>query len=420
MAIWRLDKLYFDSLGGSINFDVSNNYFDSVAGSITTGQLVDSVNFSEEINETGLVDTFTFIDEVNFDYSTEIDLMKLIPQKFHTSQLLQDYMYEVGLKVGSWLSKIKDLQDLLDPYKVEEDYIQYLADLIGFILYRNDNITIEELRKQLLFAIPFYKIKGTYKVLSYLSYLNELTLNIWDMYCNSESNYNAGVFSKQAWFVGKYAGENPSGLDSSYFKTSHLGLEVVLNKEYDEDISGEGYLWKEDLFTPFEWWSEKVRPANVVPHFSVFLNPKTSEDGEVNIVEGNIQAKITIDWTYKTLRFDNGLNFDDGNFFDQSYSAFINTITKWKLGTGNKDGFLDVSSFSGLENIVLSGDINITTEYSDRNTFEIVIPKATVQLGISELGLYLNDNTTAVCYSLFPDIDKNSDIELRVLVEIYK
>jgi hypothetical protein len=263
-------------------------------------------------------------------------------------------------------------------------------------------------------------MKGTYKVLTYLAYINNLTLNIWDMYCNSESNYNAGIFSKQVWFVGKYEGENPSGLNSSYFKTSHLGLEIVLNKEYDETISGGGYLWKESLFTPFEWWSEKVRPANVVPHYSVFINPITSEDGDVNIVEGNIQAKITDDWAYKTIHFDGVTNFDNGEFFDQAYSSFINTITKWKLGIGNKETSLGDSSFSGLESIVLSGNINNITEYGNKNTFEIIIPKTTVQAGISELGLYLNNNTTAVCYSLFPDIDKSNEIELRILVEVYK
>ena len=421
MAVWDFEKIYFDGLGGDYTFDQAGIYWDSllIAGIEITLECqtpLDTYTI-RELNNDILIETEV---EFDFEYSSPIDLIQLIPLKFHDSTLLQQYIYNVGLYVGSWLSKIKLMPELWNPSTIGEDYIQYLADLIGWKLYRSDITTLTDLRKQLEFVIELYKRKGTYKSLEYITYLNKLNLNIWDMYCDSEAHYNSGTFSRQEWFVGKYAGENPSGLSASYFKTPHFGMEILLNKVYDEGLSTGEYLWKENLFTPFATQIEWTRPVNTVFHYSIFLNPKTIQNGEVMIVDGNIKTKITEDWTSVLIYFDNDKYFDNGKYFDASDESFINSITKWKLGTGNKGVSPGDSSFSGLENVVLTGNIDKHTKYLDRNTFEFTISSATVQNSISELGLFLSDGTTAVCYSTFPDIDKHSGIELRILVEVYK
>jgi hypothetical protein len=38
---------------------------------------------------------------------------------------------------------------------------------------------------------------------------------------------------------------------------------------------------------------------------------------------------------------------------------------------------------------------------------------------ISELGLFLNDGTTLVLASTFPDVDKTEGMELKILVTVY-
>ena len=58
--------------------------------------------------------------------------MQYVPEKFRSSVALQQFMAEAGLMVGSWLGSISDLSLLIDPWNVDQQYITYLADLIGF------------------------------------------------------------------------------------------------------------------------------------------------------------------------------------------------------------------------------------------------------------------------------------------------
>ena len=116
--------------------------------------------------------------------------------------------------------------------------------------------------------------------------------------------------------------------------------------------------------------------------------------------------------------------FDDGDFFDWSRNTFLNSIVKWKLGTGNKGVSPDTGGFA-LQNVVLtSEDPGMTgqtiTIYSDRTVFSFVVPEATVQNGLSELGLYLVDGSTLEVAATFPDIDKPANVELKVTVIIYR
>ena len=60
------------------------------------------------------------------------------------------------------------------------------------------------------------------------------------------------------------------------------------------------------------------------------------------------------------------------------------------------------------------------TIYSDRTEYYFTVPAATVQDGLSELGLYLIDGTTLEIASTFPDIDLPAGVELKVRVIIYR
>lgn len=378
---------------------------------------------------------------VGVDYSKFIDLLPLVPEKFRSSELLKGYLKDVGLYVGTWAGKINDFTYLVDPYNVDADYVQKLADLLGYELIKSEP-TLDDLRNQVAQVIPWYKVKGTYESLKYLAHLMKFTVNIYDMYTKDYS-----IFIKVPWFVGE-ENENPPGLDSSYYKSPHFGTEVLLDKVYGS--GSDKYLWNETLKEDIVSVVERVRPVNTVPHYIIFLNPKTNETGQVIEVNGEIKTCITLNWETVFLYFDQwwlsgkddeglaiynrfqynekrynqsglniGWNFDDGHHFDQINELFLSKVTKWKLGIGNK-GVTPSKYFTSLQNPVLSGDITYKRVYSDKIEFEWVVNVDVLQYGISELGLYLDDETTLVLVSTFPDIDKLEDIELRILIQVSK
>jgi hypothetical protein len=114
-------------------------------------------------------------------------------------------------------------------------------------------------------------------------------------------------------------------------------------------------------------------------------------------------------------------NFDDGIKFDQSQDSFINTINKWVLGTGNYPCLTGTDAHTDVETPVLEGSITDIEITDEKITWTFIVPKATVQAGITELGLYTQDTDgNPMILSCFPKIDKGSDVELRVVVEMYK
>jgi len=350
------------------------------------------------------------------DYAKWIDLLELVPQKFRESILLQEFLQAIGVSVGTWLGKIDDLLTILDPYKVGEAYIDYLAALLGLTLVKHEETTIIDLRKQVQEVVDWYKIKGTYKSLQIIAHSHGFTTNIYDMYTKDYI-----TFVLEEWFVGD-EGENPPGLDASYYKSPHFGYEVVLDKVYYD--GSDAYLFSSDMETDAIYFVESIRPVNTVPHYRVLLNCLTYQDGLVYTTDVLVKTITTGNWVWAQLNFDMdyvgsglGWNFDDGSFFDQSFAGFLNSITKYQLGIGNKGVSPDDSNFN-LANVVIQGNINSIAIYDDRVEYEIIIPSGTVQDGLSELGLFLNDNTTMVVASTFPDVDKTSGYELRVLVII--
>ena len=362
-------------------------------------------------------------------HSVSLDLLPLIPRKFHSSDILQEFVREAGVQFGEFLTKIRDIPDILNPNVITDPtYLRHLGYLIGVVFPPEDETSINEMRKTLSEAVDWYKIKGTYRALAIIAYISGLTVNFYDMYTNDYVS-----FLPVDWFVGD-EGENPPGFDSSYYKSPHFGMEVLLNKIYsastgESGASGEtayNYLWRPPYINSLALQVEEVRPVHTVPHFSILLNPQTDEFGHIIEVEGEIKAKVTSDWQFGIKYFDpigsdQIWNFDDEDiFFDSSEGGFIKTILKYKLGTGDGGVY---SSFPALQNIVYEGSIDPSdiTLLSDRYRFEFVVPKNVELSNISELGLYIpNSPDTLVVVSNFPKIIKDKRLSLRVLVEVFK
>lgn len=411
-----LFKLYFDE---GWNFD-DNLHFDAdYANEVSVLSEVDADFYEILDNQIEVVVRSDF--DVEIDYIKAIDILPLVPEKYHTSELLKQYIEVANVVVGSWLGKIDDLVKIINLEEVDRDYLRRLAQLIGLNLIIGEETTDDEIRNQIRQAVDWYKKKGTYDALRIVTLRNQYNLRFYDMYTNDYSNF----VEVEDWFVGD-EGENPPGLDSSYYKSPHIGIELVLDKlyGYGESSTPYGYLFKEDMSTNIVALIEQARPVNVVPHYRILLEAITYENGQVYETSVKVKTTVTENWNYSRLYFDQqiessgaGWRFDDGKFFDQAESSFLNSVTKWKLGTGNKGKSPDESDFT-LENVVLSGDIDSVDIGADTVVYTLDVPVGDVQSGLSELGLFLNDGSTMVVASTFPDIDKVSGVGLRIKVII--
>ena len=438
-TIFDADKLYFDELaqgiGPGLQHDDGYNW-DAWINSIVVGvfdvDLILQKYYAHEVLDIDGVFDISLVE----NYSKFIDLMELIPLKFRDSLSLQQFLDEAGLQVGTWIGQINDIEKLIDKYNVGDTHIQYLADLVGLTLIVNENTTLDDKRRQLIQVIDWYKMKGTYQAIQYIGYLFQVTLNFWDLYTNDYV-----TFIEEPWFVGNSESENPGGLDSSYYKSPHFGFEIVLDTVYSGTPN---YLFEPTMLTNMSIYVELVRPINTVPHYSILLRPESDESPTATEVDGEIKTVVVGLWEFSKIYFDRSsvdsvvdnvgdlvldnlgnqvtayvpVYFDDGEFFDWSRDAFLNSIVKWELGIGNK-GVTPENSWTALASPVLSGDIDEINIYADRTEW-IFRVTGSAQQGISELGLYLTDGTTLEVASTFPDINLSAAITLKVQVIIYR
>jgi len=426
------------------SFDESWNFDDSIRFDTTQTSVVDMTMDADA--QFSMVHNFILDDVAIMDVSivyegiTTIDLLPLIPRKFHSSDMMVDYIDVVSTGVGSTLDKTKGLPSLIDPYKVGVDYIGYLAQLIGYKFINEADSSIDQLKNQLLEAVSFFKIKGTYKALELAGKFAGLTINIFDMYTNDYV-----TFVPQDWFVADYEEENPEGLDSSYYKSPHFGMEISLDRYYGS--ASDEYLWVDSMYVLVPEITEFVRPANTVPHYWTRLSCLTRDDGEVyNITTTKVKTTVTDNWGYSRRYFDDSWNFDQGTYsgilstydnsyefnfpvaydadtsfggqvnFDESPAGFFSSISKFKLGTGHKGLPPTYSGFT-LDNQVYEGTVTGYTLSEDRVVFDMSIPASLSFSGLSELVLCLNSGEVVVA-STFPNADKTLGLEMKVGVTV--
>lgn len=352
-------------------------------------------------------------------HTVPLDLMPLVPEKFRQSEILQAFISECGIQFGDFLTKVRDISLLLSPNTVSSvQYLRFLGALIGVTFPPEDDSTEEEIRKILAQALDWYKLKGTYESTRIVALTQSFGVNIFDMYTDDYS-----TFILTDWFVGG-ENENPAGLGATYYKSPHFGIEVRLNQA--RVIGSQSYLWYGSWLDNFAQQIEDTRPVHTVPHYILLLNPKTDEYRHKIEVSGGIKTKLTSGWQFSTKYFDmvesgDSWTFDSGGMvFDSSETAFVQSITKWTLGTG---AMIDSSSGPAIQHAVLTGTIDISDIVidSEKYQFEFIVPKTTIQSGITELGLSIPGILdTLVLVSNFPKIDLDGQVEMRVVVQVYK
>ena len=410
MAEWQLDDNFHldESLGAIDEIELEET---------ATRQMILNPLYDRE-------DELVFEDELSVIHAVALDLMQLVPAKFRNSQILIDYLAEAGLLIGDQLTKIRDLPKLLGPNTVTSmKYLRYLGALIGVNFPPEDETSEEEMYKTLIYAIDWYKVKGTYHSLAIISLIQGFTVNIYDMYAENESAYENNDFVLVEWWAGR-ENVNPPGVLG--FKSPHFAVEILLNQVREETAGSGVYLWLASALNNMYSKVEETRPVHTVPHYMLLMSPKTDEFGHVIEVDGDIRTKIlTANWVTGTRYFDmleSGTvwNFDEGAHFDESAEDFLKSITKFVFGTGTcnlDDPGADIQdyAFDG----VIDPDNTIITK--DKITFEFIVPKVVEQDGLTELGLYVpGAPDSLVVLANFPKIDKDDRVEIHVILEVYK
>jgi hypothetical protein len=358
-----------------------------------------------------------------------IDLSSLLPKKFRNSEVWQEYLTVCEDMFGDYIDDVIGLHTLRDPWRINAAYLQNLATNIGMILTSSDTATSTERRKELLNAVDWIKLKGTYESLSVLALMVSFSFIVYDRYTNDYAS-----FVDQEWFVGD-ENENPSGLDSSYYKSPHFGLAINLDRIYPAGVYDEGslvgHLWRPSLFTAIgvRDFIERTRPVNTVPHYIIQLQCETDESGDAyEITVTNTTTKVVGAWIYSRLFFDGAsidstqqIYFDESDFFDLDLSAFIASISKWKIGSGFGSGYLDLTGAGPyvLDSILEVGTVDRYTLYDDRIVIEFTVPESSVHNDINQVGLYVPGSPDQLMIvATFPDIHKDNQVELKFVVTI--
>jgi hypothetical protein len=398
---------------------------------------------------------------VNLELENNLNLMQLIPEKFHNSPVLKDYVPIFSQTVADWLIDIKELLDILDPNTVRFEYLRYIAHILGLEFVTADASLEDSIRREIVGAVDWYKLKGTYGALTLLAKLINYEANLWDLYTN---DYEA--FSIADWWTGD-EDENPPGFDSSYYKSPHFYFEVLLDKVFSRDESGADepyYLWEFGQFDELERYIELLRPVNTVPHYRL-KQVIDFNDGDIDIIVvssssyyGSGDEVIVVTWDGGVaclyIDWESGIYFDEGNTygrnpkfdgtynFNQYSSSMLENLTSYSIGIGNRKTSVEDMQTELLE-IPFTLETPVFTEsvasytkidgesrgalyvykyynslgtliaegldFEDRFQFDLILPATTTDYSLTEGAIYIN-SAVAIGFLFYP-IEKDAEVE---------
>ena len=291
---------------------------------------------------------------------SNVDLSQVMPSIFLKSPLLMDYMNCVSTIMNDVQDDIAGLYSLANPYVCPSAYLQNLADLIGLNLRSSTyltNLYANSQQQQLINAVQWYKIKGTYASLQYIALLLGLNVKIRNFWCDNQTDYNNGIFVPEDYFVDTTGTSYPIDLTSSYFPTPHFGIYVLLNQVYG--IYPSQYLWNDTPYPDLQYFTEQTRPVHTVPHYILEVDAQANESGGITEMSGNVIGAVT-NWTYSTNYYDTNILYDNSLVYDNSYTTFLNSITNWAIGTGNINSTQPPLGIDTYTKLMLHLDNNLT------------------------------------------------------------
>lgn len=368
--------------------------------------------------------------DIHFNKSRLLDLSQLIPEKFRETPVMVDLITELNFLVGSQLSQIEDLLGLLDPNTVRWEYLKHLGSLIGVEFVAADETMVTELRNEIINAVDWYKIKGTYEAMEVVARMVNPTMpvEINDLYTNDYETF----VSVPTWFVASYPGENPPGLDSSYYKSPHFEFLITLDNNRED-----GKWWSFGSVETLYRYINNVKPAHTVPHYIVQTKGDVEDyisnsDGSTTFETVNKVAKFYKTKDTQTPRnlFDDSISFDDSVYFDVQDTTWVNKLSYYQFGTGNDWGSGKLVAIEAIDNTSFTleapyvgspyapdGKIYFTAADKARilETGRLILnfrPDVAIE-GISEVVVY-DDDGDAVYISFTEDIPVEEISDYRV------
>ena len=159
---WNIGASQFVSAGWYLD---DGNYIDFSSVATIEGEVEFTSDFSMIYNP--FADLQQLEIKVNFELkviaAVALDLMQLVPEKFHgklEDNWFRDYISEMDLQVGSWLTYVRDIIKLENPYTVGSmKYLRHLGYIIGVNFPSEDETTELEMRKTLAQATDCTKLK---------------------------------------------------------------------------------------------------------------------------------------------------------------------------------------------------------------------------------------------------------------------
>ncbi len=398
--------------------------------STTVGENVLCLLWSGGVPESG---TYEFINleysNIPYTYTIERAIRGSTASNFAAGSFITKF---VTISVEEIIERIDNLLNIINPRNCPNETLQYLGDLIGAELSSIDESNVTRRRNELLETIDWYRLKGSYKSIQLISLVAEFTLTIYELFTN---DYN--TFIEYEWAT--YNEDvNPNDLDSTYYKSPHFGLYVMLDRLYSSGTYVDGvledHLWRPSLFSFSELtfnlqdYVERTRPINTVPHYALLFTIYGDESGAIynqldansNIVSSSITSEF---WEYSQIFFDDteisgSVDFDESWYFDNNVIDFLATLTTWKIGNEDKD--LNSGDTQDILNPVLTGNVSSYWYNDEKIVLNIIIPKETIQWGMTELAIYQETTGTMMIFSTFPDINKSDDLALRINITIYR
>ena len=342
-------------------------------------------------------------------FPSPIDLKDLLPKKFvegEENQRIIDYIDTCNELYNELYAKIDDFGLLSNLDGAPVDYVKYLSEFLGFEGLNFPRASEEELRKQLKWAIDWYKEKGLYKSIDIVLYLVGMSGTIYDMWTNDYTTFDL-------------VAPEVTSYKSGYYKSPHLSIDVSLNK-----YEGNSYhLMESGRLSDLTDLLEQDRPANNVFHISIVLEAITYGDHVIYTIEDSgVATVIANDWSFTQVtpheRQYNINKYNTVEFGGTSIAGAFD-IDNWKLGTGHV-GEPPSQYWDDLENTVLTGNI-ISSEISDQGAYYLYafeVANGISQSNITELGLF--DGVTPMVFATFPYLDKIDGTVLKIRVRVYK
>jgi hypothetical protein len=291
--------------------------------------------------ETDLLFDLAGVIEGDISMPVQIDFNRMVPHQYESDEILTQFLSVFSNITGVWLYQLKEVVEGFDPYKSGEVFISHLSKIIGFPLFEDSGVSLNDKRTQLTTAIQAYKVKGTYRGMRGLLRGMGIVAEIKDMFVKDESSYED--FEQHIirdWFVG----DNGSDL-TGYFKSPHFFVNILLTQLYNPGIMES--LWNSLQEDRLQSVLNNNRPINTWPYINLLLYfVKSYSRGGLSTYDPNIfscyiDSRPTVDFKLnsQSLEVSEIMDNSQQKIWDHSSEEVQGSFSPWKHNSTIKNNY---------------------------------------------------------------------------------